>query len=170
LNSKPKSSSPPILSIIGNSGSGKTTLLVKLIPRLKQRGLKVGTIKHDVHGFEIDKPGKDSWRHKQAGAVTTVISSYSKIGIVKDADHDHSLEELLPFFLGTDIVLTEGYKRGSQPKIEVFRPEVCKEPVSQGDEDLIAVISNVHLGFDVPRFHLNDLEGLVEFLITHFTL
>ena len=170
MNNKSKSSSPPILSVVGNSGSGKTTLLVKLISRFKQRDLKVGTIKHDVHGFEIDKPGKDSWRHKKAGAVTSIISSSSKIGIVKDVDHDHSPEELLSFFSGTDLILAEGYKRGNNPKIEVFRPEICKEPVCQGDKNLIAVISDASLDFDVPGFRLNDFEGLVDFLIAYFTL
>ncbi len=77
-------STPPLVSIVGNSGAGKTTLLEKLIAAVTQRGFRVGTIKHDVHGFEMDKPGKDSWRHKQAGAVTTLISSPKRIGMVMD--------------------------------------------------------------------------------------
>ena len=81
---------PPIVSIVGNSGSGKTTFLEKLIPEMIRRGFKVGTIKHDVHGFEMDKPGKDSWRHKRAGAHTTMISSPYQIGMVMDVDEDHN--------------------------------------------------------------------------------
>ena len=104
-----KTPDPPIVCIVGSSGAGKTTLLEKLIPELTCRGIKVGTVKHDVHGFEIDKPGKDSYRHKQAGAVVTIISSPKRIGMVMDTDHDLDLGELLPFYSGVDIVLTEGY-------------------------------------------------------------
>ena len=89
---------PPIVSIVGPSGVGKTTLLERLIPELTGRGYRVGTIKHDVHGFEIDQPGKDSWRHKHAGAQVTVISSPNQIGMVMDVDHDHHLEELKRLF------------------------------------------------------------------------
>ena len=95
---------PPVVSIVGYSGSGKTTLIEKLISALKQRGLRVGTIKHDVHGFEMDRPGKDSWRHKQAGASATIITSPRQIGMVMDADHDHHPMELLPLMAGMDIV------------------------------------------------------------------
>ncbi|UCF95758.1 MAG: molybdopterin-guanine dinucleotide biosynthesis protein B, partial [Desulfobacterales bacterium] len=84
LNLTRRKAVPPIVSTVGYSGSGKTTLLEKLIAELKQRGFRVGTIKHDVHGFEMDRPGKDSWRHKQAGASVTVISSPYQIGMVKD--------------------------------------------------------------------------------------
>ncbi|HUU81381.1 MAG TPA: molybdopterin-guanine dinucleotide biosynthesis protein B, partial [Acidobacteriota bacterium] len=84
----------PIVLFVGSSGSGKTTLLEKLIPELTRRGLRVGTIKHDVHGFEMDQPGKDSWRHKHAGALASIISSPHQIGEVMDVDHDHSLDEL----------------------------------------------------------------------------
>ena len=166
-NSKTNNPSVPIISIVGNSGSGKTTMLVKIIPILKQRGLKVGTIKHDMHGFDIDKPGKDSWKHKQAGADTTIISSYSKIGIVKDADHDHKPEELMLFFSGMDIILTEGYKHGNLPKIEVFRPEICKELVCKDDKNLIAVISDIQVNIDVPVLRFDDLQGIVDLIIRY---
>ena len=160
----------PIISIVGNSGSGKTTLLVKMIPILKQRGFKVGTIKHDLHGFEIDKPGKDSWKHKQAGADTTIISSPSKIGIIKDVDHDYKPEELMFFFSGMDIILTEGYKRGKMPKIEVFRPEICKEPICRDDKNLIGIISNVQVDIDVPVLRFDDLQGIADLVIRYCTL
>ena len=111
----------PVVCIVGFSGAGKTTVTVGLVAALKQRGLRVGTIKHDVHGFEIDRPGKDSWRHKQAGASTTIISSPAQIGLVKDVDHDHHPLELLPLLGEMDIVLVEGFKQADLPKIEVFR-------------------------------------------------
>ncbi len=161
---------PAIVSIVGKSGSGKTTLLEKLIPELRGMGLKVGTIKHDVHGFEIDHPGKDSWRHKQAGSGITIISSPQRIGMVMDVDHDHTLDELAAFFSGVDIVLTEGYKRENKPKIEIFRREAHTEPLCSNDSNLIALMTNADVDLGVPRFTLEDIEGLARFLTGHFKL
>jgi molybdopterin-guanine dinucleotide biosynthesis protein B len=161
---------PPLVSIIGSSGVGKTTLLEKLIPELVRRGQKVGTIKHDVHGFEMDRPGKDSWRHKRAGASITVISSPNQVGMVMDVDHDHHPEELKKLFQSADIILTEGYKRQGKLKIEVFRPEVHNEPVCRNDKRLLALVSSVPLDLGVPRFSMDDVTGLADFLIRHFHL
>jgi molybdopterin-guanine dinucleotide biosynthesis protein B len=165
-----ENTTPPIVSIVGNSGSGKTTFIEKLIPELVRRGLRVGTIKHDVHGFEMDKPGKDSWRHKQAGASTTLISSPKQIGMVKDVNHDHKPDELLTFMPGMDIILTEGYKRGDKPKLEIFRPEIEKEPLCKDDENLLALISDTNVDLGVPRFSFKDMDGIVDFLIVRFNL
>ena len=165
-----KKTTPPIISIVGNSGSGKTTFIEKLIPELKRCGLKVGTIKHDVHGFEMDKPGKDSWRHKQAGASTTVISSPYQIGMVMDVDYDHKPDELLPLFPNVDIILTEGYKWENYPKLEIFRSEITKEPLCKDDEHLLALISDSSIDIGVPIFSTNDIKRVAEFLISHFNL
>ena len=97
----------PIVSFVGRSGAGKTTLIERLIPELRAMGVGVGTVKHDVHGFEIDYPGKDSWRHKQAGSSVTLISSPHRIGMVMDVDHDYTLDDLAPFFSGVDIILAK---------------------------------------------------------------
>ena len=161
---------PPLLSVVGKSNSGKTTLLVKLITELRKRGFRVGTIKHDVHGFEMDRPGKDSWRHKEAGSLTTIISSPYQIGMVKDVDHDHHPNELLSLLSGMDIVLAEGYKRGNWPKIEVFRSEIHEAPFCGGDPYLLALISNDPIDLGVPRFPPDEMEELAEFLIEHFRL
>ena len=161
---------PPIISIVGFSGSGKTTLLEKLIPELTRRGIRVGTIKHHLHHFEMDNPGKDSWRHKQAGAAVSIISAPSRIGMSMDVDHDHTPQELAPLFAGVDIILTEGYKRGDNAKLEVFRHEVHEKPVSQGDKNLMALISDAQVDIGVPRFLTDDMEGLADFLIHHFNL
>lgn len=161
---------PPLLSIVGNSGSGKTTFIEKLIPELIRRGLRVGSLKHDVHGFEMDKPGKDTWRHKQAGASTTIISSPAQIGMVMDVSHDHNPQELLPFFQGVDIVLAEGYKRGNWPKIEIFRTEVTSEPLCADDGHLLAMITDTDLAVRVPRFSTTDARGVATFLIDRFEL
>ena len=161
---------PPVVSIVGYSGSGKTTLIEKLISALKQRGLRVGTIKHDVHGFEMDRPGKDSWRHKQAGASTTIITSPRQIGMVMDADHDHHPLELLPLMAGMDIVIVEGFKKANLPKIEVFRSENGKPPACRGDKNLIAVVSNTSLDWGVPRYTDDDVEILTDVIIQKFGL
>jgi molybdopterin-guanine dinucleotide biosynthesis protein B len=161
---------PPVVSIVGYSGSGKTTLIEKLISALKQRVLRVGTIKHDVHGFEMDRPGKDSWRHKQAGASTTIITSPRQIGMVMDADHDHHPLELLPLMAGMDIVIVEGFKKANLPKIEVFRSENGKPPACRGDKNLIAVVSNTSLDWGVPRYTDDDVEILTDVIIQKFGL
>ena len=171
-NKQHKNTSPPIVTIVGNSGSGKTTLLEKLIAEMKGRGFKIGTIKHDVHGFEMDKPGKDSWRHKQAGAVTTIITSPHQIGMVKDVDHDHTPDELASFFTEADLILCEGFKRQPLPKIEIFRPEIHSSPLCTDDKHLLAVISDAaECGHSAPRcFGLNAVQEIATFLIEHFAL
>ena len=161
---------PHIVLIVGNSGSGKTTFLENLIPELKRRNLKVGTIKHDVHGFKMDKPGKDSWRHKQAGASTTVISSPYQIGMVRDVSHDHKPDELLPLFPDVDIILIEGYKRTPKPKLEIFRPEIAKEPLCKDDQHLLALISDANVDLGVPEFGTKDVQGVADLIIKHFKL
>jgi molybdopterin-guanine dinucleotide biosynthesis protein B len=159
-----KKKAPPILSIVGASGSGKTTLLEKLIPELRSRGFRIGTIKHDVHNFQMDRTGKDSWRHKQAGATVTILSSPHQIGMVMDVDHDHPVEELTRFFTNVDLILTEGYKRGKTPKVEVFRAAVCDAPLCRGDKSLLALISEESLEIGVPRFSPHHPGELADFL------
>ncbi|MBC8176409.1 MAG: molybdopterin-guanine dinucleotide biosynthesis protein B [Deltaproteobacteria bacterium] len=161
---------PPIISVVGFSGAGKTTLLEKLIGVLSSRGYRVGSIKHDVHGFEFDKPGKDSWRHKHAGATTTLISSHHQIGMVMDVDHDHTPDELKVFFRNMDIIITEGYKQGNKPKLEIFRHDVHEAPLCRKDDHLIALISDVSIDLGVPQFSLDDTDGLADFLISSFDL
>ena len=161
---------PPVVCIVGFSGAGKTTVTVGLVRALKHQGLRVGTIKHDVHGFEIDQPGKDSWRHKQAGASATIITSEAQIGMVMDVDHDHHPLELVPLLGEMDIVLVEGFKRVDMPKIEIFRPENKKPAACRNDRNLLAVVSDAHLDWSVPRYAANDIEGLAEFVIDHFRL
>ena len=161
---------PPIVCFVGRSNAGKTTVIEKLLPVLIRLGIKSGSIKHDVHGFDIDKPGKDSWRHKQAGAQRTIISSPAKLALVRDTDHDFTLDELAIFFEGLDLIIAEGYKRESKPKIEVFRPEADESPLFNGDENLIALVSDIKTGLDVPAFGLKDTDGLARFIIKHFGL
>lgn len=162
---------PPIISVVARSGTGKTTLLIKLIAELKSRGYRVGAIKHDAHKFEIDHEGKDSWRMTQAGADTMVVASTEKIALVKQISPQEapSLEEMVAAYCGDlDIILTEGFKYGACPKIEVHR-QACGHPLicrgDNNDPNLIAVASDTALQIDVPVYDLDDVVSLAELLI-----
>ncbi len=155
----------PIAAIVGYSNSGKTTLLEKLIREMTLRGLRVGTIKHDVHGFEMDRQGKDTWRHKQAGASTTIISSPTRIGMVKDVDHDHDPLELAALMPDADLILLEGYKNAEIPKIEIFRTAVSEKRCCTNDPYLMAVVSDIPHDNGVPCFGHDDISAIADFLI-----
>jgi molybdopterin-guanine dinucleotide biosynthesis protein B len=162
---------PPIVIIAGRSRSGKTTLIEGLIPELKKGGLRVGSIKHHKEGdFDIDHPGKDSWRHKKAGAEKTVISSPTRIGLVMDTEHDYRPDELIGFFHEMDIVLMEGHKEEALPKVEIFRQELHDSPLFLKDPGLIAVMTNSILDTRVPVLRLDDITGLADLLVRHFKL
>jgi len=155
----------PIVSIVGKSNSGKTTLLEKIISDLVGRGYRIATIKHNKHGFNIDHEGKDSYRHKKAGAHTTIVSSPHQIALISDVDHDHSFEEIRnKFITEVDIILTEGFKVNDYPKIEVFRSELKRELISTKEDNLIAVATDIKLDIDVPCFDLNDAKGIADFI------
>lgn len=160
----------PIVSIVGKSDSGKTTLLEKVVRELKVRGYRVATIKHDAHSFEIDHEGKDSWRHKRAGADVTIISSPAKLALVADTDHDHTLAEIRDRYIqGVDIVISEGYKREVHPKIEVFRSELHREMLCTDDDNLIAIAGDPPTPPEgVPVFGLDDPAGLCDFIVGLF--
>ena len=166
--------STPVISIVAKSGTGKTTLLEKLIAELKQRGYRVGAMKHDAHQFDIDREGKDSWRLTQAGAHTMVISSPAKIAIIKQNAHmtEPSVSEIVnTYYSDVDIVLTEGFKNNRFPKIEVHRKERSSTIMCRGETDdptLIAVASNDHLETDVPVFDIDDFRGICNLIETRF--
>lgn len=158
----------PAISIVGRSGVGKTTLLEKLIPELKQRGYRVGTIKHHSHpGIDMDRPGKDTWRHAQAGSDHVVIVAPDKIVSIRRVAQEPGLDEVLAAMTGLDIVLTEGYKRANKPKIEVVRAERGMEPICAAGE-LLAVAADIPLDLPVPCFDLNDAAGLAELIQARF--
>jgi molybdopterin-guanine dinucleotide biosynthesis adapter protein len=159
----------PVVSIVGISGAGKTTLIEKLVPELTARGYRVATIKHDVHGFQIDHEGKDSWRHKQAGAHTVVISSPWKLAVVRDVDHDHEIAEIRDAFIrDCDVILSEGYKGNPFPKIEVFRTALKRDPLCGPGDNLLAVASDRPLESGAPCFALDDAAGLVDLIEARF--
>ncbi len=159
----------PIVSIVGKSNSGKTTLIEKLIPELNQRGYRVATVKHDVHGFEMDKEGKDSWRHRKAGTYCTVISSPEQLALIRTMDHDANLDEIRDRFIDdVDILITEGYKKDKAPKVEIFRREEHKEPLCMQDDKLVALVSNQKFDLGVPCLELDDIKGLADIVEQKF--
>ncbi|OGP96349.1 MAG: molybdopterin-guanine dinucleotide biosynthesis protein B [Deltaproteobacteria bacterium RBG_16_47_11] len=155
----------PIISIVGKSDSGKTTFIEKLLPELTRRGYRVATVKHDVHGFEVDREGKDSWRHKQAGAHTTVISSPQKVALIRDVEQDLSLAELREKLIqDVDLILSEGYKKDVQPKIEIFRMEKHTELLCTQEDNLVAIVSDKEFNVGVSCFFLDDVKGVADFI------
>jgi molybdopterin-guanine dinucleotide biosynthesis protein B len=156
----------PIVCIIGRSKSGKTTLLEKLIPELKQRGYQIATIKHHVHpDFQIDDPGKDTWRHAQAGSDHVIIAAPDKVASIQRVERELTLDELAARIRNVDLILTEGYRRSDRPKIEVVRSDRSSQPLANPAE-LVAVVTDLPLLFDCPQFDLDDVAGLAE-LIEH---
>lgn len=159
---------PKIITIVGKSNSGKTTLLEKLIPLLTDRGYKIGSVKHAHDGFEMDKKGKDSWRHRKAGASATLVISENKVAVVKDDPQDY-IEKMQSYLFDMDIVLAEGFKKQSLPKIEVFRAEsVHKNPLCLADENLIAFVTDSDYNPDVPVFGLEDIRQIADFIESGF--
>ena len=159
----------PIISIVGKSDSGKTTLIEKLVPELTRRGYRVATVKHDVHGFEVDREGKDSWRHKQAGAHTVIISSPQKVALIRDVEKDSTLDEIRRRWVqDVDLLISEGYKKDVQPKIEVFRKGKHEKLLCTKKDNLVAIVSNQKFNVGVPCFHLEDMKGLSNFIEKEF--
>jgi molybdopterin-guanine dinucleotide biosynthesis protein B len=158
---------PPIVSIVGRSESGKTTLIEKLIPELRRRGYRIGTIKHTHHAFEIDQTGKDSARHRSAGAETVILASPGQIAMVKTTG-SAALNDLIRYFEDIDLLITEGYKRENTPKIEVLRKAVDIELLCRHDPGLIAVATDADLDVHVPVFRLNDPLPIADFIEKRF--
>jgi molybdopterin-guanine dinucleotide biosynthesis protein MobB len=159
----------PIVSIVGKSNSGKTTLIEKLIAELTRRGWRVATIKHNRHGFEIDHEGKDSWRHRRAGAVTTVLASPARIAVIEDARKDYELAEVAETFIHhADVVLAEGYKGNPHPKIEVFRTDLRREFLCGPGDNLVALAGDRPVPAEVPCFDRNDAAGIADLIEQRF--
>lgn len=152
----------PVYSVVAYSGTGKTTLLEKLIPEFKRRGFRVAVVKHDSHEFEIDHEGKDSWRMTKAGADVTVVACQSHAAIMENRFVD--TETLLSRVTDVDLILTEGFKHCSYPKICVFR-EASGKPLPDVQDGYLAVLSDVSIQIDAPCLDINDVTGLVELVL-----
>ena len=152
-----------VVNIVGSSSNvGKTYLLEGLIKELKFRGYSIATIKHDVHGFDIDKKGKDTYRHRKAGADTVVISSKNRFAMIKELDEEVNLEDIIKMVSDKDIVLVEGYKKSNLRKIEVYR-EGVSEKIITPKEKLIAIASNESIDYeDVPVVNKDNYKVLAD--------
>lgn len=161
-----------VFGIAGYSGSGKTTLLEKLIPCFTARGLKVSVIKHAHHGFDIDRPGKDSYRHREAGAAEVLLSCHDRWALMHErrSEGEISLEELLGRLAPCDLVLIEGFKQEPVPKLEVYRPENGKPPLFPERSDIVAVATDTNLDTTLPCLPLDDVERIATFVMTTLQL
>ncbi|MBN2472936.1 MAG: molybdopterin-guanine dinucleotide biosynthesis protein B [Anaerolineae bacterium] len=158
----------PVITIIGRSGAGKTTLLEKLIVALTRRGYDVGTVKHHSHsGFEIDQPGKDSWRHARAGSRYVIVAAPDKIATYRLLERELELDEITACMEGLDIILVEGYRQANQPSLEVIRAANSLEMVSTPGQRF-AVAADVPLDVDVPQFGLDDVQGIADLIEAKF--
>lgn len=155
----------PIICVVGASNSGKTTFLEALIPELAARGYKVGVIKHNAHGFEMDCEGKDTWRLKRAGAEAVAISSQDRFASIRSTNGEMSLEEIVArFFWTEDILIAEGFKLAPFPKIEVFRSARRPAPICDTTDNLIALVTDDDVDAAVPKFSFSDWVLVADFL------
>lgn len=161
----------PIVSVVGRSDSGKTTFLEKLIHELAERGVTVATAKHHAHECDIDTPGKDSWRHARAGAVTTMVSSPRQFGVIRKMEREYSLLDMsrIAGELGSDILLTEGFKYEGINRIEVSRKVRSDDLICTPNEMLALVTDNDEIACPgVPRFGLDDAVGVADLIEARF--
>ena len=146
-----------VLGIVGWSGSGKTTLLTSLIPLLRAGGLTVSTVKHTHHGFDMDRPGKDTYRHREAGAREVLVAAGTRWALLHEVTGpEPTLPELLARMQPVDLVLVEGYKSHPFPKLEVHRPALGKPPIWTEEPDIVAVASDAPITCDRIVLPLND--------------
>jgi molybdopterin-guanine dinucleotide biosynthesis protein MobB len=158
----------PVVTLIGKSGSGKTTLMEGLIPELSRRGYRIATIKHHSHpGFEVDQPGKDSWRHAQAGSVHVIIAAPDKIASYRFLKAELTLAEIIQDVRDADLVLVEGYKQAGYPSLEVMRSEVSTELIGT-PEQRFALASDKSMEIGVPCFDLGDIQGISDLIEERF--
>lgn len=152
-----------VIGLAGWSGAGKTTLIVKLIPALRARGISVSTLKHAHHAFDIDKPGKDSWLHREAGATEVLVASANRFALMHElrGAPEPRLRELLARMSPVDLVLVEGYKKDSHVKIEVFRAANNKPFLYPDDDTIVALACDVaaECPVSLPHAHLDDIEA-----------
>jgi molybdopterin-guanine dinucleotide biosynthesis protein B len=158
-----------IFGLAGWSGSGKTTLLTALIPELVSRGLSVSTIKHAHHDFDIDQPGKDSWRHRQAGAREVMVASSRRWAIMHElrGRAEPSLDALIERMSPVDVLLVEGFKRHPHPKLEIYRRSLGKPFLHPEDEHIIALASDENLDVPLPQLPLSNPAAIADFILRH---
>ena len=159
-----------VIGIVGWSGSGKTSLVVQVLPILKEHGLRVSTMKHAHHRFDVDKPGKDSFRHREAGASEVLVVTSSRWVLMHESreEPEPSIESLIERMTPVDLLLIEGFKTHHHPKIEIYRQTEGKPLLCPEDPEIVAVASDVQLtDLEVPCLDLNDPGAVAEFIFTH---
>ncbi len=159
-----------VIGIVGYKNNGKTTLVVRLVRHLTARGHRVSTVKHAHHSVEIDQPGKDSWKHREAGATEVVLATSRRWAILHELrdEAEPPLEELLARMAPVDLVIVEGFKAFAHPKIEVHRRERGTPLLAHEDESVLAVASDEPIaGLDRPLFDLDDIEAIARFALEH---
>lgn len=159
-----------IFGLAGWSGSGKTTLLVRLIPELTRTGLRVSTLKHAHHHFDVDQPGKDSYEHRAAGATEVMVSSANRFALMHElrGRPEPSVEDLIAHMTPVDLLIIEGFKAHAHDKLEVHRPALGKPLLCTDDKRIVALASDAHLNdVTLPQFDLNDVAGIADFIVRH---
>ena len=161
-----------IFGIAGYSGSGKTTLIEKLIPLFAQRGLKVSLVKHAHHTFDVDQPGKDSYRHRHAGCNEVLVTSSRRWALMHElrGAPEPTLPDLIKHISACDLLLIEGFKHEAIPKLEVFRGVVGESLLHPQDAHIVAVASDQHVATVLPQFRLDDTAEIAAFIISHVGL
>jgi molybdopterin-guanine dinucleotide biosynthesis protein B len=163
---------PPIIAVVGRTNSGKTTLIERLIPVLSAKAYRIATVKHHHHGdFEADQPGKDSWRHAQAGAVATALASGRRLALFQRIDDEMPLERIASLFVPRPhLILAEGYRDSLYPKIEVIRRVQDMEPLCAKSDQLIALVTDGSWDVEVPHFGLDAIKELADFLVARYLI
>lgn len=161
-----------VFGFAGYSGSGKTTLMEQVVAHLAGRGFRVGVVKHSHHDCEVDVPGTDSWRHRQAGAAEVLLASPRRWVLIHETRHrpEPALGELIAHMAGCDLVLVEGFKHSVMPKLEVRRRAMPSPALWQADDDIVALVSDEAIGSSIPRFVPEDVVGIACFILRHLGL
>lgn len=157
-----------LFGVIGWKNAGKTGLMERLVTEITQRGISVSTIKHAHHTFDVDHPGKDSYRHRVAGASEVLLASGTRVALMQELRDapEPSLSELIARLNPVDLILIEGYKRDAHPKIEAHRAVTGNPLIAPGDSSVLAVASDISLNLDRPVFDLNDTVAIADFILT----
>ena len=161
-----------VFGFAGWSGSGKTTLIERLIPRFVQRGLAVSLIKHAHHNFDVDQPGKDSYRHRQAGCTEVMVASGRRWALMHElrGEPEPSLADQIGKMTPVDLLLIEGFKWDPMPKLEIFRKANAKPPLHPDDDHIVAIATDLPFESALPQFDLNDHDRIADFILAHVGL
>jgi molybdopterin-guanine dinucleotide biosynthesis adapter protein len=163
--------SQPVVVVVGRSNTGKTTLIERILPVLSAKGLRIAVVKHRSHGgFDVDTPGKDTYRYKEAGAATAIISGLGRVALVTDVEGELPLAEIICRYAHhADLIIAEGYKAAALPKIEVFREKSRGDaPVCLHDPNLVALVTEEKITTHVPIFSPHDALGVADFILARF--